>query len=169
MVEGFAPVTATDRAYKIARSQRRNLSLPERLLWVRLRTSDVRIRKQHPIGPYVLDFYCAARKLAIEVDGMAHDMGDRPQRDDARTAWLKQQGLNVLRISAKDVLADPDTIAEGLISLCAEPLHHPAAPDGPPPQPSAGEEQDSAPARSSLSQRDGEGDHDAKRHGGGVR
>ena len=137
---GVLRVTATDKAYKIARSQRRNLSLPERLLWVRLRGAEVRFRKQHPIGPYVLDFYCASRKLAIEVDGMAHDMGDRPRRDDARMDWLNTQGLEVLRIAAKDVLADPDAVADSLIRLCTEPLHHSAAPSGPPPQPSAREE-----------------------------
>ena len=137
MVEGFCAVAATDKAYKIARNQRRNLSLPERLLWVRLRGAEVRFRKQHPIGHYVLDFYCASKKLAIEVDGMAHDMGDRPQRDDARMNWLQTQGIEVLRIAAKDVLADPDAVAEGLIQLCAEPLHHSAAPSGPPPHRSA--------------------------------
>jgi len=168
MVEGFRAVSATDKAYKIARGQRRNLSLPERLLWVRLRKAEVRIRKQHPIGPYVLDFYCASRKLAIEVDGMAHDMGDRPRRDDVRTAWLAQQGVQVLRIAAKDVLADPDSIADGLIRLCAKPLHHPAAPDGPPPRPAAREDRGAADPLLPASEARGEGDHGAKRHGGGV-
>jgi len=133
-------VSATDRAYKNARRLRRELSLPEKLLWVRLRGSDVRFRRQHPIGPYVLDFYCSSAKLAIEVDGFAHDTGDRPQRDEARTAWLRSQGIQVLRVPAKDVLADPNAIADALLRLCAEPLHHSAALSGPPPQPSAREE-----------------------------
>jgi len=133
-------VSATDRAYKNARRLRRELSLPEKLLWVRLRGSDVRFRRQHPIGPYVLDFYCPSAKLAIEVDGFAHDTGDRPQRDEARTAWLRSQGIQVLRVPAKDVLADPNAIADALLRLCAEPLHHSAALSGPPPQPSAREE-----------------------------
>jgi very-short-patch-repair endonuclease len=127
-------VVATDKAYKNARRLRRNLSLPEKLLWVRLRASDVRFRRQHPIGPYILDFYCPARKLAIEVDGFAHDTGDRPTRDEARTAWLRDQGIDVVRIPAKDVLPDPDGVADALISLCAEPLHPSAAPSGPPPR-----------------------------------
>lgn len=114
-------MAATDEAYKKARQLRRAMSLPEKLLWVRLRGAAVRFRKQHPIGPYVLDFYCASAKLAIEVDGMAHDMGDRPQRDEARTDWLKQQGIDVMRIPAKDVLADPDAIADALLRLCTNP------------------------------------------------
>jgi very-short-patch-repair endonuclease len=130
-------VSATDRAYKNARRLRRELSLPEKLLWVRLRGAEVRFRRQHPLGPYVLDFYCPVASLAIEVDGAAHDFGDRPQRDDIRTKWLKSQGIDVLRIPAKDVLADPDEIADAVIRLCAgaEPLHHSPAASGPPPHP----------------------------------
>jgi very-short-patch-repair endonuclease len=126
-------VSASDKAYKKARWSRRNLSLPEKLLWVRLRGAEVRFRKQHPIGPYVLDFYCASAKLAIEVDGAAHDFGDRPRRDELRTQWLKSQGIDVLRIPAKEILADPDEIADALLRLCAEPLHRSPAASGPPP------------------------------------
>lgn len=112
-------MAAKDEAYKNARSLRRALSLPEKLLWVRLRGTKVRFRRQHPIGPYVLDFYCPAAKLAIEVDGAAHDFGDRPRRDELRTEWLQGRGLKVVRIAAKQVLADPDQVAEALIRLCS--------------------------------------------------
>ena len=110
-------MTASDRTYKSARRLRRTLSLPEKLLWVRLRGTTPRIRRQHPIGVYILDFYCPAVKLAVEVDGAAHDMGDRPRRDEARTAWLEAQGMRVLRIAAKDVLVDPDAIADAILRL----------------------------------------------------
>ena len=127
-------MSATDKAYKNARRLRRELSLPEKLLWLRLRGAEVRFRRQHPIGPYVLDFYCPAANLAIEVDGAAHDFGDRPRRDDVRTEWLKSQGIDVLRIPAKDVLANPDEIADALVRLCCrEPLHHSPAASGSPP------------------------------------
>jgi very-short-patch-repair endonuclease len=132
VVEGLG-VSASDKAYKNARRLRRELSLPEKLLWVRLRGAEVRFRRQHPMGPYVLDFYCPAAKLAIEVDGAAHDFGNRPKRDDLRAEWLKGHGIDVLRILAKDVLADPDAIADGLIRMCAKPLHHSPAASGPPP------------------------------------
>ena len=111
---------ATNRAYKAARRQRKELSLPEAQLRQRLRRSPcgVSFRRQHPIGRYVLDFYCAAAKLAIEVDGTAHDMGDRPERDEARTAWLEDQGLQVVRIEAREVLRDPDEVAQALLTFC---------------------------------------------------
>jgi very-short-patch-repair endonuclease len=137
---GVGEVSATDKAYKHARRLRRELSLPETLQWARLRGLDARFRRQHPIGPYVLDFYCPALKLAIEVDGIAHDMGDRPRCDDVRTNWLKGEGIEV---PARDILADPDAVADALIQLGADgakPLHHPAAPDGSPPRPAAREE-----------------------------
>jgi very-short-patch-repair endonuclease len=62
------------------------MTVPEVRLWQWLRTRPrgFKFRHQHPAGPYVLDFYCAAVKLVVEVDGEAHSRGDRPERDFAR-------------------------------------------------------------------------------------
>ena len=113
---------ASDKAYKNARRLRREMSLPEVMLWqiLRKQPGGIKFRRQHPIGQYVLDFYVLNLKLAIEVDGASHDMGDRPQRDDLRGQWLESQGLQVIRIAAKDVLADPALVADGIVRLCAE-------------------------------------------------
>ncbi|WP_293992401.1 DUF559 domain-containing protein [Sphingomonas sp.] len=121
-----------------ARRARREMSLPEVLLWQRLKGSPqgVAFRKQHPIGGYRADFYCASAELVIEVDGMAHDMGNRPERDAERTAWLEAQGYRVLRIPAADLLRDADAAAQSIVSFAARPLHRPS--DGPPPR--AGED-----------------------------
>jgi very-short-patch-repair endonuclease len=70
-------------------------------------------RRQHPIGPYVLDFFCARARLAIEIDGISHDMGDRPQRDIRRDAWLEAQGLTVLRIAASELTGKFDDAIDG--------------------------------------------------------
>jgi very-short-patch-repair endonuclease len=64
-------------------------------------------RRQHPIGRYVLDFYCAEARLAVEIDGMSHDLGDRPQRDASREAWLKARGLTVMRVAASEAMPTP--------------------------------------------------------------
>jgi len=71
-----------------AKRFRRELSLPEAMLWQILRTSPAghKFRKQHPAGTYCLDFFCARANLAIEVDGVSHIMGDRPVQDDRRDA-----------------------------------------------------------------------------------
>jgi very-short-patch-repair endonuclease len=98
-----------------ARKLRSELSLPEKLLWVRLRGRNKEhptFRRQHPAGPYVIDFYCATARLCIEVDGISHSMGDRPQRDERRDAYLRSQGIEVVRIPASDVLDDPETVTD---------------------------------------------------------
>ena len=138
-------MSASDKAYKRARKFRRELSLPEKLLWVRIRRNELNFRRQHPIGEYVLDFYCPAAKLAIEVDGAAHDFGDRPLRDEVRTHWLNGEGVEVLRIPASDLLRDPDEVADAVIRFCAnaaKPLHHSPAASGPPPHPRVGEDRE---------------------------
>jgi len=96
------------------------MSLPEVLLWNLLRKAPdgVVFRRQHPVGPYVVDFYCARAKVCIEVDGQAHDMGDRPRRDVERDSALRALGLEVLRIPASDVLKSPEDAAEALVRYC---------------------------------------------------
>ncbi len=76
-------------------------------------------RRQHPIGPYVLDFYCAKARLAIEIDGMSHDLADRPQRDIRRDAGLKAEGVTVLRIAAGDVMRSIDDTVDGIVRTAA--------------------------------------------------
>jgi very-short-patch-repair endonuclease len=106
-----------------ARKLRRTMSLPEILLWQRLCGSPqgLGFRKQHPIDPYVADFYCGAARLVVEIDGEAHDRGDRPRRDDVRTAFLQERGYEVLRIIAQDVLKDPDGVADSIVAYAANP------------------------------------------------
>ena len=103
---------------------RREMSLPEVLLWNHLKGSPqgLRFRNQHAAGDYVLDFFCARAHLAIEIDGIAHDMGDRPERDVVRDAWLAEHRIDTLRIPARDVLADPAEVAESIVRLAAERL-----------------------------------------------
>ena len=93
---------------KRAKKLRREMSLPEVLLWKALkeRPGDLKFRKQHPFGRFVADFYCDLAKLVVEVDGIAHDMGAQPAFDAERDAWFQSQGLTVFRIPAREVLSD---------------------------------------------------------------
>ena len=114
---------APDQTHKRAKALRSTLSLPEKLLWVRLRRreSDLPIfRRQHPFGPYVLDFYCTSARLCIEVDGASHSMGDRPERDERRDAWLRVQGIEVVRIAASSVLDDPESVTDWVRDMARE-------------------------------------------------
>src|SRR5580658_4142784 len=103
------------RTVNQARDLRGSLTRSEVLLWVRLRGREPgqpTFRRQHPIGPYIADFYCSASRLVIEVDGGIHSGEDRMVRDYWRDEAVEARGCRVLRIDAKDVLKDPDTVAE---------------------------------------------------------
>ena len=112
------PASSVRRAKKL----RRQLTYPEILLWQILRQSPNghKFRKQHPAGPFDLDFFCAKANLAIEVDGISHDMGDRPVRDEKRDLWLLQHRIDTLRIPATDVLKDCTDVAEATIAIVEE-------------------------------------------------
>lgn len=77
----------------IARRLRRDLSPPEAMLWQKLRggKAGAKFRRQHSVGPYVVDFYCREARLIVEIDGEAHDRADRPARDEARLTFLSEQ------------------------------------------------------------------------------
>ncbi|MBA3525332.1 MAG: endonuclease domain-containing protein [Sphingomonas sp.] len=122
---------------KKARRLRRLMTPPEVILWHRLRRrpGGFKFRRQHPAGAYVLDFFCSGALLVVEVDGIAHEMGDNPQADARRDQWLRDRGIDVLRLSAADVSKAPDSAVEAIVATCGErgsPLHQPAA--GPPPR-----------------------------------
>ena|SRR5579862_5483808 len=98
-----------------ARSLRGAMSRSEVLLWVRLRGREPgqpTFRRQHPIGPYIADFFCSAAKLVVEVDGGVHRDADRILRDAHRESFLLERGCRVLRVTDREVLNDPDSVAE---------------------------------------------------------
>ena len=135
---GGGVLAASNRAFRIAKRERRTGNLPEVLVWreLRKRPGGLKFRRQHPFGEVVLDFTCLERRAAIEIDGLAHDRGDRPTRDLSRDAWLQSRGFSVLRIPAASVLRDLSAAIEDIVAFCLEqpPLHHQPAAGGPPPR-----------------------------------
>ena len=114
-----APRKTIDHAQQL----RRKLSAPEVILWSRLRErapGKPVFRRQHPIGPDVVDFYCAKARLAIELDGASHDMGDRPQRGLRRTAWLESRSITVMRIPANDLTRGLDEVADAIVRMAVD-------------------------------------------------
>jgi very-short-patch-repair endonuclease len=99
-------IKGTGKAYRQSQALRRQLTLPEILLWQELRKQrdSFHWRKQHPAGPFTLDFYCDAAKLCVEVDGEAHERGNRPARDARRDAWLAEHDVVTLRVPAAEIL-----------------------------------------------------------------
>ena len=105
-----------------AKRLRKEMTPPEIGLWFALRRNEagLRFRKQHAVDNYVLDFYCAPARLAVEVDGEAHNRGDRPTRDTVRDAWLVSQGLRVLRYPAIDILSNLDDVVRQIMAVAIE-------------------------------------------------
>ena len=133
-----APVETGLRARKL----RRTMTLPERYLWALLRRKTLeglRFRRQHPLGTYVLDFYCPSARLCVEVDGPAHEAADRIPRDAARDRWLAQQGIRTLRVSAEAVLR-PEAQTGILEAIVAAAAPSPALRRSPSPALRAGED-----------------------------
>ena len=96
------------------RTLRRNATDAEALLWSRLRNRRLaghKLRRQHPLGPYVTDFACPESMLVVELDGGQH----RPETDAARTTYLEQQGYTVLRFWNHDALGNPDGVLETIL------------------------------------------------------
>ena len=108
------------RTYGRARRLRRQMTPPEVALWAVLRREALdgfKFRRQHPFGPYILDFYCAKTRIAIEVDGWGHAMGD-PERDYRRDRWLAEEGVLTLRFPADLVMRELNAVAEAILAEC---------------------------------------------------
>jgi very-short-patch-repair endonuclease len=99
------------------------MSPAEWRLWRALQTrpGGLKFRKQHPAGPYTADFFCHEASLIIEVDGDAHDRGDRPERDENRDHWFARRGLKVMRVPARELFSNLDGVVAGIVTLAGEP------------------------------------------------
>ncbi|MGH8225337.1 MAG: endonuclease domain-containing protein [Gammaproteobacteria bacterium] len=99
-----------------ARQLRRNTTDAENRLWYYLRAgrlAGLKFRRQHPVPPYILDFYCDAAKLVVELDGSQHDA----RIDLTRTRTLERRGLKVIRFWDNDVLRDTRSVLEVILSV----------------------------------------------------
>jgi very-short-patch-repair endonuclease len=106
-----------------AKQLRRSMSPAETRLWTTLRgkaAAGFKFRRQHPIGPYVLDFYCHSARLAVEVDGFGHLTGDHPGRDERRDTWLEERGIRTLRIDAQQVRYELDGVVGLIVNVARE-------------------------------------------------
>jgi very-short-patch-repair endonuclease len=113
------PIDPTIRQH--ARENRHHPSPVEAKLWKVLRNHNVdgrKFRRQHPIGPYIVDFYCHEARLVVELDGRSHDA--QMAYDAARTAWLESQGCRVIRFSNMQVMQDVVSVVKGIRLACEE-------------------------------------------------
>jgi very-short-patch-repair endonuclease len=102
-----------------ARQLRREHTDAEKLMWGLLRNRHLgkpKFRRQHPLGTYVLDFYCHDARLAIELDGGQHNTDAGRRHDERRSEFLAEQGIQVLRYWNHEVLEETDSVLEAIFN-----------------------------------------------------
>ncbi len=123
---------------EVARRLRSMPTEEERILWAELRkrrVAGLRFRRQHPIGPYTVDFVCLERRFIVEVDGVQHGEPAKSVKDAHRTAWLESRGYCVFRAWNWEIRENLEGVITSMLGelgllLPAEVTPHP----GPPPQ-----------------------------------
>ncbi len=90
-------------------------------MWLHLRSSQLhgrKFRRQHSIGPYIVDFYCPSARLVLELDGATHDDAGAQARDARRDLYLESLGLRVMRVRSSHVIKN----TEGVLAHVAQVL-----------------------------------------------
>jgi very-short-patch-repair endonuclease len=104
---------------RLAKTMRQRLTRGEFALWCIMRNRGLgalRFRRQAPIGPYIVDFFCTEAELAIEIDGGQHFRRGDLIKDAKRDAWLSAHGVHVLRFSNREVVDGIDLVCEAILS-----------------------------------------------------
>jgi len=110
---------AHDKIFEFARKLRRSETSAERYFWLILRNRKIaglKFRRQHPIGKYVVDFYCHEKKLAIELDGCIHDLPEVKNHDNDRMKVIEQLGVTVLRFTNDEIFNDLNNVINKIIN-----------------------------------------------------
>lgn len=106
----------SDRTRARAKQLRKATTKAERILWSALsgrKCGGRKFRRQHPIEPYIVDFYCAEANLVVEIDGESHE--GRLDDDRRRDEYLEKIGLRIMRVTNDEVLENLDGVAEVIL------------------------------------------------------
>nr|WP_258071342.1 endonuclease domain-containing protein [Vibrio jasicida] len=95
---------------------------PEEVLWHKIRRKQlgVKFRRQHGIGRYIVDFYCAELSLVIEIDGDSHFSTEGKEKDTKRDAFIEALGIKVLRFTNEEVMKQTESVLERIIQFSSE-------------------------------------------------
>lgn len=110
---------------------RNRQTVAEQILWRHIKMEQLegfKFRRQYGIGPYIVDFYCVASRLVIEVDGDSHGTEEARRNDEVRQQEIEALGLRVLRFTDEDVKERIDAVLEKIVEACrgaVEPPDHP--------------------------------------------
>jgi very-short-patch-repair endonuclease len=106
----------------------------EAALWFQLRDRRLfgfKFRRQHPCGPYILDFFCQERLVAVELDGGQHFEVAAQRYDERRTEFLRAHGITVLRFNNDQMISERHAVLETIVRLLGAPHPAPPAPASP--------------------------------------
>jgi cyclase len=105
--------------FERAKHVRNHLTAAEMKLWDYLRTKPFgyKFRRQHPIGIYIVDFYCHPLKLVIEADGNIHEIASVQQDDQERQRTLETEGLHVIRFTNTEILKEREIVIDKINSF----------------------------------------------------
>lgn len=115
------PSRPTRYALRRAKLLRKDQTLAETILWGKLRNRgllDLKFRRQHPIGRYIVDFFCSSKNMIVEVDGGVHV--ERKVHDRLRKEWLQEQGYRVVRFANREVYQRLLEVLEAIVAACTE-------------------------------------------------
>ena len=107
MFEGAHPII-----FQLAKDLRRNMTDAETILWMHLKKGikGMKVRRQHPVGIYVADFYCHKIKLIVEADGSVHDKKEIKENDAERQMTLEKWGYNVLCFTNEEITKNIESV-----------------------------------------------------------
>lgn len=114
---------ASKETFLKAQALRNNMTESEKMLWERLSNSQLegfKFRRQHPILFYIVDFYCHALLLVIEIDGEYHNTEKQRIKDDERTELLKSNKITVIRFTNDEVINNIDKVIKEIVDT----IHH---------------------------------------------
>jgi len=105
-----------------AKELRRKMTAAEKILWERLRNRQLggyKFRRQHPLGPFITDFYCAEKRLVVEFDGDIHDL--QREQDEQRTRQFEEFGYRVIRFRNEEVETNIALVLRKIFEACELP------------------------------------------------
>jgi very-short-patch-repair endonuclease len=117
-----------------ARALRKRMTEAEQLLWVNLRNRGLgsfKFRRQHPVGPFIVDFICLEKNVVIEVDGGQHD--ENKELDVQRSAYLNKMGYRVFRFWNNEVMQETEAVLDAIFAILANGKQNSPSPQPSPP------------------------------------
>jgi len=117
LVNSRGPKSGFRKTILLRRQLRKNTTEAEKIFWskvARRQFYNLKFRKQHGIGNYIVDFYCSEKKFIVEIDGDTHAENDGRKKDEIRSKYLLSLGYNIVRYNNHDIINNIEGVFEDL-------------------------------------------------------